>query len=73
MLGWAWGRDLEGCTLVGDAPCQPFRAYVHPGTSIREALDNIVNTRTRVAVVLAEDDGRYLGMLTVDELAEALE
>ena len=73
VLGWAWGRDLEGCTLVGDAPCQPFRAYVHPGTSIREALDNIVNTRTRVAVVLAEDDGRYLGMLTVDELAEALE
>ncbi len=73
MVGWAWGRDLTGCALVGDAPREPFRAYVRPGTSIREALDNIVNSRTRVAVVLAEDDDRYLGMLTVDELAEALE
>ena len=73
MAGWAWGRDLTGCTLVGDAPREPFRAYVRPGTSIREALDNIVNSRTRVAVVLAEEDDRYLGMLTIDELAEALE
>lgn len=73
MAGWAWGRDLAGCTRVGDAPREPFRAYVRPGTSIREALDNIVNSRTRVAVVLAEEDDRYLGMLTVDELAEALE
>ncbi len=73
VLGWAWGADLEGCARVGDAPREPFRAYVRPGTSIREALDNIVNSRTRVAVVLAEDDDRYLGMLTVDELAEALE
>lgn len=73
VVGWAWGRDLSGCSRVGDAPREPFRAYVRPGTSIREALDNIVNSRTRVAVVLGEDDDRYLGMLTVDELAEALE
>ena len=73
MVGWAWGRDLARATLVGDAPREPFRAYVRPGNSIREALDNIVNSRTRVAVVLSEDGDRYLGMLTVDELAEALE
>jgi osmoprotectant transport system ATP-binding protein len=73
MVGWAWGRDLAECRLVGDAPREPFRAYVRPGTSIREALDNIVNSRTRVAVVLDDEDDRYLGMLTVDELAEALE
>jgi hypothetical protein len=72
MAGWAWGRDLTNCARIGDAPREPFRAYVRPGTSIREALDNIVNSRTRVAVVLAEDDDRYLGMLTVDELARGL-
>ena len=72
LLGWADGADLAGAARVGDAPRTPFRAFVRPGTTIREALDNIVNSRTRVAVVL-DDDDRYLGMLTVDHLAEALE
>ncbi len=71
LLGWAHADDLAAVDHVGDAPHEPFRAWVGPGTTIREALDNIVNSRTRVAVVL--DGDRYLGMLTVDQLAEALE
>lgn len=71
LLGWVGAADLAGVDHVGDAPHEPFRAWVGPDTTIREALDNIVNSRTRVAVVL--DGDRYLGMLTVDQLAEALE
>jgi CBS domain-containing protein len=49
-----------------------FRAIVHPDTPLRQALDGIVTSRTRVAVVL-DDEERYRGMLTVDQLAEGLE
>ena len=71
LLGWVGAADLVGVERVGDAPHERFRAWVGPDATIREALDDIVNSRTRVAVVL--DGDRYLGMLTVDQLAEALE
>jgi osmoprotectant transport system ATP-binding protein len=72
ILGWTWERELEGVSRVGDAPMERFRAIVHPDTPLRQALDGIVTSRTRVAVVL-DDEERYRGMLTVDQLAEGLE
>jgi len=71
LLGWAWRDDLAGRTRVGDAPRLPFRSVVGPRTSLRETLDGIVRSRTRVAVVL-DDDERYLGMVALDDLAEGL-
>jgi osmoprotectant transport system ATP-binding protein len=72
LLGWAWGDDLGGLTRVGDARLQSFRAHVTPTTSLREALDGIVNSRTRVAVVL-DDRERYQGMITIDALSEGIQ
>ncbi|MGH9193880.1 MAG: CBS domain-containing protein, partial [Acidimicrobiales bacterium] len=40
-------------------------------TTLKAALDGIVTSRTRVAMAV-DDDGRYLGMLTVDDLAEGI-
>ena len=54
-------------------------AVVHPDTTLQGALDGIVTSRTRVAVVVerrgcdrAPAGRRYLGMLTLDELAEGV-
>jgi CBS domain-containing protein len=71
VLGWAWERDLDGVEVVGDAPHERFRAYVRPTTSLRQALDVVVTSRTHVALVL-DDDDRYLGMLSIDEISEGV-
>ena len=42
-----------------------------PTTPLREALDTIVSSRTRVAVVV-DVDGTYRGMVTIDGIAEAM-
>jgi len=72
LLGWTWASELAGLERVGDAPIERFQAWVTPGTALREALDVLLNSRTRVAVVV-DDDNRYLGMLTVEQIAEGIE
>ena len=71
ILGWAWGKELEGLPRVGDAPLHDFLAEVRADTPLRETLDGIVNSRTRVAVVKDPDD-RYLGMITVADISEGI-
>ncbi len=71
LRGWVWGADLDGAATVGDLETRPFRAVVRPDTTLKAALDGIVTTHTRVAVAV-DDDERYLGMLTVDDLAEGV-
>jgi osmoprotectant transport system ATP-binding protein len=71
LRGWVWGADLDGAATVGDLETRPFRAVVRADTTLKAALDGIVTTQTRVAVAL-DDDERYLGMLTVDDLAEGI-
>jgi osmoprotectant transport system ATP-binding protein len=75
LLGWVDGRDIEAldgeATLSTSAEsARPFRATFGPGTTLKAALDGIVTSHTRVAVV--QDGDRYLGMLSVDDLAEGL-
>jgi osmoprotectant transport system ATP-binding protein len=71
LLGWIDEADLDGDPTVASAPRRPFRAVYEPGTTLKAALDGIVTSQTRVAVVVEEDD-RYLGMLTLDDLAEGI-
>jgi osmoprotectant transport system ATP-binding protein len=71
LRGWVWGADLDGAATVGDLETRPFRAVVRPDTTLKAALDGIVTSHTRVAVAV-DDDERYLGMLTVDDLAEGI-
>jgi len=71
LLGWVGEADLNGDPTVESAPRKPFRAVFRGDTSLKAALDGIVTSQTRVAVVV-EDDDRFRGMLTVDDLAEGI-
>jgi osmoprotectant transport system ATP-binding protein len=76
LRGWVGEADLPGgdATLDG-VPLRPFAASVAPETTLKSALDAIVTSRTRVAVVVEGDgggEGRFLGMLSLDEVAEGV-
>jgi osmoprotectant transport system ATP-binding protein len=69
LLGWIDQSSLEGRQTVGDAEPRKFSAYVTVDSSLRQALDAIVTSRTQVTVVADKDD-RYLGILTLERLSK---
>jgi osmoprotectant transport system ATP-binding protein len=71
LAGWVGDAALDGAARVSELAPEPFAAVVHPDTTLKAALDGIVTSRTRVAVVV-DAERRYLGMLTVDDLAEGV-
>jgi osmoprotectant transport system ATP-binding protein len=71
LLGWVANADINGDATVADAPLKPFRSVIGGGTTLKAALDLIVTSQTRVAVVVGDDE-TYRGMLTVDDLAEGI-
>jgi osmoprotectant transport system ATP-binding protein len=71
LRGWLGAEELDGTDTVGQLTPKPFRAVVTADTHLKAALDGIVTSHTRVAMVV-DHDGRYLGMLTVDDLAEGI-
>jgi osmoprotectant transport system ATP-binding protein len=70
LRGWVAAAALDGLEHVGEAPAERFVSWVTPATALREALDTIVTSRTRAAVVL--DGERYLGMVFLDQIAEGV-
>jgi osmoprotectant transport system ATP-binding protein len=71
LTGWVGAAALDGNAQIADAVPEPFAAVVDPDTTLKAALDQIVTSRTRVAVVV-DAKGRYQGVLTVDDLAEGV-
>jgi osmoprotectant transport system ATP-binding protein len=71
LLGWADRAALEGRARVGDATLRPFSTPVRPETSLRETLDALVVSRTNVAVVV-DEDGKYRGMVTVEQISDGI-
>jgi osmoprotectant transport system ATP-binding protein len=71
LLGWVDRRMLESCQVVGQATPRPFSAYVTGKSSLREALDSIVTSRTNVAVVVSEGQ-RYRGILTLERISKEI-
>lgn len=75
LLGWVGRRAIEGLGEHGtlaDLPVQRFVARVAPDTPLRQALDVIVTSRSRIAAVVDADD-RFHGMITIDEVAGGLD
>jgi osmoprotectant transport system ATP-binding protein len=68
LLGWVDRSMLDGAKTVGGASPRPFSAYVTKDSSLREALDSIVTSRTQVAVVVSEGQ-RYLGILSLERIS----
>jgi osmoprotectant transport system ATP-binding protein len=72
LLGWVDEAGLDGAATAGATGPKRFAAWVRADTPLREALDTIVLSATRVAVVLSDED-RYEGMVTIDDIAQAME
>ncbi|HEX8098845.1 MAG TPA: betaine/proline/choline family ABC transporter ATP-binding protein [Actinomycetota bacterium] len=71
LLGWIDEAALGGRQVVKDAPIRPFSAYVTASSSLREALDSIVTSRTNVAVVATKEQ-RYAGILTLERISKEI-
>jgi osmoprotectant transport system ATP-binding protein len=68
LRGWVDTARLEGKSIVGEVPPRKFSAYVTADSSLRQALDSIVTSRTQVAVVVDENE-RYRGILTLEQVS----
>ncbi|MEX1279208.1 MAG: ABC transporter ATP-binding protein, partial [Acidimicrobiia bacterium] len=69
LVGWLWTSDLDEGPVPADA--RPFAARITTATTLRQALDAVLNSRTRVAVVVDPDD-HLVGMIDVEHLAQQL-
>lgn len=72
LLGWIAGASLDGQTSLAAIEVKPFLVTLRPDSTLREALDTLVGSPTRVAVVLDEQD-RYQGVLDVGRIGGGLE
>jgi osmoprotectant transport system ATP-binding protein len=71
LFGWVDRESLRGAARVSDVDPKPFTAYVTKSSSLRQALDAIVTSRTNVAVVATEGQ-RYAGILTLERISQEI-
>jgi osmoprotectant transport system ATP-binding protein len=71
LQGWISFADLTSTTTVTDLTPRPFVSVIRAEVTLREALDGIVLSDSGSAAVI-DADGRFLGVLTVETLAEGL-
>jgi osmoprotectant transport system ATP-binding protein len=71
LLGWVDRDSLRDAATAADGHPRPFSAYVTSKSSLRQALDSIVTSRTQVAVVLG-DGQRYEGILTLEKISREI-
>ena len=71
LLGWIDLAALDGHARVADVTPRLFSAYVTAASSLRQALDSIVTSRTQVAVVASEGQ-RYRGILTLERISKEI-
>jgi osmoprotectant transport system ATP-binding protein len=71
LKGWVDESSLSGAASVEEARPRKFSAYVGADSSLRQALDSIVTSRTQVAVVVDRDQ-RYRGILTLERISREI-
>ncbi|MGH2730375.1 MAG: betaine/proline/choline family ABC transporter ATP-binding protein [Actinomycetota bacterium] len=71
LLGWVDRDGLRNSRTVSEATPRPFSAYVTSDSTLRQALDSIVTSRTQVAVAVSEGQ-RYLGILTPEHISKEI-
>jgi osmoprotectant transport system ATP-binding protein len=70
LLGWLWASELDDHADIANLDPRSFRVRLDGGDSLRDALDTIITSQTRVAPVF--DGDRYLGMLTAEAISREL-
>ncbi len=68
LLGWVDSQSLAGKATVGEATARRFSAYLTAESSLREALDALITSKTQVAAVVWEGQ-RYRGILTAERIS----
>jgi osmoprotectant transport system ATP-binding protein len=71
LLGWVDRDGVRDRRAVSEAKPRPFSAYVTADSTLRQALDSIVTSRTQVAVVVSEGQ-RYLGIVTPEHISKEI-
>ncbi|MFP5489493.1 MAG: CBS domain-containing protein, partial [Acidimicrobiia bacterium] len=75
LEGWVGRRAVEALgphDPVGGLDLQRFVARVTSDTPLRQALDVIVTSHSRIAAVVDDQDG-FHGMITIDQVAGGLD
>jgi osmoprotectant transport system ATP-binding protein len=70
FLGWAHAERVASVARIDAVPLAPPAAVVTPDDTLRTAMDRIMTARTAVAVVV--EDGRHLGVVTLETIRRAL-
>jgi len=70
LLGWLFTAAIAAAPTLADLAPKPFWVTLDCESSLREALDAVVTSHARVAVVLDRD--RYVGMLDIDTIGEVV-
>jgi CBS domain-containing protein len=71
LKGWVDVPSVKRVRTVSEVEPRPFSAYVTEQSTLREALDSIVTSRTHVAVVAIEGQ-RYKGILTLERISREI-
>ena len=71
LRGWVGVDDVDGHERVSETTPKPFGAHVTYDSTLREALDAIVTSRTNVAVV-ARQGQLYEGILTLERISREI-
>jgi osmoprotectant transport system ATP-binding protein len=69
LLGWVAGSSV-GSASLGEIEPRPFLVTLSSDDTLRAALDAVVTSHARVAVVA--DDGVFRGMLDLESIAEEI-
>lgn len=70
VRGWTAADRIAG--VVADGGLEPVRVIIRPGDSLRTALNAMITSQRRVAVRV-DEDGRYAGLLTQEQLTRQLD
>ena len=70
-VGWVDRARLDDAVPDVRAAAAPLARWITPRDNLREALEVALTSHTRVAIV--QDDGRYLGVLPIERIAQRLE
>jgi osmoprotectant transport system ATP-binding protein len=71
LRGWVDIASLEGVDSVAAVKPKKFSAYVTADSSLRNALDSIVTSRTQVAVVVDREE-HYRGILSLEHISREI-
>ena len=71
LRGWVGREEVKDAGHLSELSPRPFSAYVTKESSLRQALDSIVTSRTKVAVV-AHEGQRYAGILTMERISQEI-